>query len=68
MLLKLLVENKNNTVERNQALNLIWQDDSYFASRSMDVYISKLRGYFKNNLKIEILNIHGKGFKFIVKE
>ncbi|GAB4132863.1 MAG: response regulator transcription factor [Ignavibacteriales bacterium] len=67
-LLKLLVENKNNIVERNRALNMIWHDDSYFASRSMDVYISKLRSYFKNNPQIEILNIHGKGFKFIVKE
>lgn len=67
-LLKLLLENKNTTVERKHALNLIWQNDSYFASRSMDVYISKLRGYFKNISQIEILNIHGKGFKFIVKE
>ena len=65
-LLKLLCNNKNNVLERNFALKTIWQEDSYFNARSMDVYITKLRKYLKDDTSIQILNIHGKGYKLIV--
>lgn len=65
-LLKLLCNNKNNVLERNFALKTIWQEDSYFNARSMDVYITKLRKYLKDDSAIQILNIHGKGYKLIV--
>jgi DNA-binding response OmpR family regulator len=65
-LLKLLCINTNNILDRTFALNSIWHDDSYFNSRSMDVYIAKLRKYLKEDAKVEILNIHGKGFKLLV--
>lgn len=66
-LLKLLCINKNMVLERNFALKTIWVDDNYFNARSMDVYIAKLRKYLKEDPSIEILNIHGKGFKLIEK-
>ena len=65
-LLKLLCNNMNNILERNFALKTIWQEDSYFNARSMDVYITKLRKYLKEDESIQILNIHGKGYKLIV--
>ena len=65
-LLKLLCSNMNNVLERNFALKTIWQEDSYFNARSMDVYITKLRKYLKEDTSIQILNIHGKGYKLIV--
>ncbi|HAF28319.1 MAG TPA: DNA-binding response regulator [Bacteroidales bacterium] len=65
-LLKLLCNNMNNVLERNFALKTIWQEDSYFNARSMDVYITKLRKYLKEDSSIQILNIHGKGYKLIV--
>lgn len=64
-LLKLLCINSNDVLDRNFALNTIWQDDDYFKGRSMDVYIAKLRKYLKEDPTIEILNVHGKGFKLI---
>jgi len=67
-LLKLLCMNSNEVLDRNLALKSIWQDDNYFNSRSMDVYIAKLRKYLKEDPKEEILNIHGKGFKLLVQE
>lgn len=66
-LLKLLCINKNMVLERNFALKTIWIDDNYFNARSMDVYIAKLRKYLKDDEFIEIINIHGKGFKLIEK-
>lgn len=66
-LLKLLCINKNAILERNFALKTIWVDDNYFNARSMDVYITKLRKYLKSDPSVEIMNIHGKGFKLIVK-
>jgi two-component system, OmpR family, response regulator len=66
-LLKLLCINKNMVLERNFTLKTIWIDDNYFNARSMDVYIAKLRKYLKEDPSIEILNIHGKGFKLIEK-
>ena len=64
-LLKLLVINKNDTLKRSDALMKIWNDDNYFNSRSMDVYITKLRGYLKYDQSIEIINVHGQGFKLL---
>lgn len=65
-LLHLLCLNKNGVLERNYALNAIWGDDNYFNGRSMDVYIAKLRKHLKPEPRIEIINIHGKGFKLLV--
>jgi len=65
-LLKLLCNNVNEVLERNFALKTIWIDDNYFNARSMDVYITKLRKYLKEDPSIQILNIHGKGYKLIV--
>jgi len=65
-LLKLLCTNANSILERNFALKTIWVDDNYFNARSMDVYITKLRKYLKGDPSIEIMNIHGKGYKLIV--
>lgn len=65
-LLHLLCLNKNGVLERNYALNAIWGDDNYFNGRSMDVYIAKLRKHLKPDPNIEIINIHGKGFKLLV--
>lgn len=65
-LLKLLCDNMNEVLDRNYALKAIWTDDSYFNARSMDVYITKLRKYLKDEPSIEIINVHGKGFKLIV--
>ncbi len=64
-LLKLLCNNKNKVLERNFALRTIWFDDNYFNARSMDVYITKLRKYLKQDPAVEIINVHGKGFKII---
>ncbi len=65
-LLRLLALNLNKTLDRNFALKSIWHDDSYFNARSMDVYITKLRKYLAEDKEIEILNVHGKGFKLLV--
>jgi len=64
-LLKLLCNNKNKVLERNFALRTIWIDDNYFNARSMDVFITKLRKYLKDEPSIEIINVHGKGYKLI---
>lgn len=66
-LLKLLAENLNSVLDRSIALNRIWNDDSYFNARSMDVYIAKLRKYLKDDPSIELLNVHGIGFKLLTK-
>lgn len=67
-LLKLLAYNKNQVLDRNIALKSIWGNDNYFTGRSMDVYITKLRKYLRSDDRIEIVNIHGKGFKLLIKE
>jgi DNA-binding response OmpR family regulator len=64
-LLKTLCLNRNRVLQRETALKLIWGDDTYFNARSMDVYISKLRKHFKSDERVEIVNIHGKGFKLL---
>lgn len=67
-LLKLLCENQNELLQRETALLAIWGDDGYFTTRSMDVYLTKLRKLFAFDPKIEIRNIHGSGFMLEVKE
>ena len=64
-LLLMLVENQNDLLSRNIALEEIWSDDNYFTSRSMDVYIAKLRKYLRQDASVEIVNIHGEGFRLI---
>jgi two-component system OmpR family response regulator len=66
-LLKLLVLHVNDLLPREVALNKIWRDDNYFTSRSMDVYIAKLRKYLSADKKVQILNIHGEGFRLVTK-
>ena len=66
-LLSLLVKNTGEILDRQATLRAIWGDDNYFNGRSMDVYIAKLRKLLKEDHRIEIMNIHGVGFKFIVK-
>lgn len=66
-LLRLLALHKNDLMPRELALTKIWRDDNYFTSRSMDVYIAKLRKYLSVDDNVEILNIHGEGFRLVVK-
>lgn len=67
-LLKMLVLNKNKTLQRSIALKNVWGDDSYFNARSMDVYITKLRKYLKADPGVQIINVHGKGYKLVLDE
>jgi DNA-binding response OmpR family regulator len=67
-LLKMLSEYKNDLLSREVALKKIWGSDTYFNGRSMDVYIAKLRKYLKEDSTIEIVNIHGNGFRLVVSE
>ena len=67
-LLSLLCAHVNEILERNFALKTIWIDDNYFNARSMDVYITRLRKYLREDPSIEIINIHGKGYKLIAPE
>jgi DNA-binding response OmpR family regulator len=64
-LLKMLAEHKNDLLPRERALKKIWGSDTYFNGRSMDVYIAKLRKYLKEDTNIEIVNIHGNGFRLV---
>ena len=64
-LLKMLAEHKNDLLPRERALKKIWGSDTYFNGRSMDVYIAKLRKYLKDDNTIEIVNIHGNGFRLV---
>jgi two-component system OmpR family response regulator len=64
-LLKLLAIYKNDLLPRELALTKIWRDDNYFTSRSMDVYIAKLRKYLRPDERVEIINIHGEGFRLV---
>jgi len=67
-LLKMLADYKNDLLPREAALKKIWGSDTYFNGRSMDVYIAKLRKYLKEDEKLEIVNIHGNGFRLVVTE
>jgi DNA-binding response OmpR family regulator len=64
-LLKMLAEHKNDLLTREKALKKIWGSDTYFNGRSMDVYIAKLRKFLKEDPQIEIVNIHGNGFRLV---
>ncbi len=65
-LLTLLCSKTNELLQRDYALKTIWIDDNYFNARSMDVYITKLRKHLKHDPDVEILNVHGKGYKLVV--
>jgi DNA-binding response OmpR family regulator len=67
-LLKLLCDNINEVLDRSVALKKIWNDDSYFNARSMDVYVTKLRKYLKADPNIELINVHGVGFKLVLNK
>lgn len=67
-ILALLANNKNTLLKRDYILKSIWKDDNYFIGRSLDVFISKLRKHFKNTPTINIKNVHGTGYKFIVSD
>jgi len=67
-LLRLLALHENDLMPRELALTKIWRDDNYFTSRSMDVYIAKLRKYLKLDPDVEILNIHGEGFRLVINK
>jgi DNA-binding response OmpR family regulator len=65
-LLKLLCQNVNDVLPRDITLKQLWGDDNYFTTRSMDVFIAKLRKYLKDDPRVEIANIHGNGFRLII--
>jgi len=65
ILLQILCENKNTTVPRKDILMRIWGDDSFFNSRNLDVYITKLRDYLKDDTAVEIITIKGVGYHFV---
>jgi DNA-binding response OmpR family regulator len=65
-LLRLLCLRKNEVLTREEALLNIWHDDNYFNGRSMDVFLSKIRKYLKDDPSVEIINVHGKGYKLLV--
>lgn len=67
-LLKMLLSYTNDLMPRELALVKIWNDDNYFTSRSMDVYIAKIRKYLSKDSKIEIENIHGEGFRLLIND
>lgn len=67
-LLKMMALHENDLMPRELALTKIWKDDNYFTSRSMDVYIAKLRKYLKEDPNVEIINIHGEGFRLVIKK
>lgn len=65
-LLKYLWQNRNNIIDRRDILQVIWGNDSFFNSRNLDVYITKLRSYLKADESVEILTIKGVGYRFVV--
>ncbi len=67
-LLHLLCARNGEVLERSEALNEVWGNDSYFSGRSMDVYIAKLRKYLREDPRLEIINIHGKGFRLLAEK
>jgi DNA-binding response OmpR family regulator len=65
-LLRLLCIRKNEVLTREEALLNIWHDDNYFNGRSMDVFLSKIRKYLRDDTNVEIINVHGRGYKLLV--
>ncbi|MEI9958367.1 MAG: winged helix-turn-helix domain-containing protein [Ferruginibacter sp.] len=66
-LLKILYENKDRIIDRRDILNLLWGNDNFFNSRNLDVYITKLRGYLRNDPAVEIITIKGIGYRFVIE-
>ncbi|MES2881357.1 MAG: response regulator transcription factor [Bacteroidota bacterium] len=64
-MLRILFENKEKVIERSQILTLLWGSDSFFNSRNLDVYITKLRGYLKADPSVEIITVKGVGYRFV---
>lgn len=64
-LLKMLYENRDRIIDRKDILTLLWGNDSFFNSRNLDVYITKLRGYLKEDPSLEIITIKGIGYRFV---
>ena len=67
-LLELLYNYKDGLLPREKALTEIWGTNDYFTARSMDVYVTKLRKYFKDDQNIKIENVHGSGFRLVIEE
>jgi len=65
-LLKIFYENRDKIIERKDILNLLWGNDSFFNSRNLDVYVTRLRGYIKEDDSLEILTIKGIGYRFVI--
>ena len=65
-LLKILYQNRDQIIDRRYILNLLWGNDSFFNSRNLDVYITKLRSYLKGDPSLEIITIKGIGYRFVV--
>lgn len=65
-LLKMLYENRNKIIDRKEILNMLWSNDSFFNSRTLDVYIARLRSYLKDDPSLEIITIKGVGYRFLV--
>ena len=66
-LLKVLYENRSTIIDRKDILNLLWGNDSFFNSRNLDVYITKLRSYLKEDSSLEIITIKGVGYRFVTE-
>ena len=64
-LLRVLYENRSSIIDRKDILNLLWGNDSFFNSRNLDVYITKLRSYLKDDPSLEIITIKGVGYRFV---
>jgi DNA-binding response OmpR family regulator len=67
-LLKMFCQNKNDVLTRAEALAKIWGEDNYFTARSMDVFVTKLRKYLSKDPNLQIMNIHGNGFRLVEKD
>jgi DNA-binding response OmpR family regulator len=66
-LLRLLYENKEKIIDRRDILNVLWGSDSFFNSRTLDVYITKIRGYLKNDPSLQIITVKGIGYRFVTE-
>ena len=67
-LLKMFCQHKNDVLTRTEALGKIWGEDNYFTARSMDVFVTKLRKYLSRDTNLQIINIHGNGFRLVEKD
>ena len=66
-LLKILYENRDKIIERKDILNLLWGNDSFFNSRNLDVYVTRLRSYIREDESLEIITIKGIGYRFVIR-